>query len=372
MKILLKTLEDGGEMELVDKIRVELKSFKIELPPAYPSSSDHSAGRLPHPHSDEQIEMFLEQDEFDPPFGMDSSLHETHHSTAETIVMPGSQTLPHRGAQQRLMVYPQHSYADHTISDPLVGSSYPPNVQRRSLYTKRSSTGRIPINHRSVGSLFGHMSPVSSYPVINENDSASESPTHYEEQKHLCNIILIRKYEEERNELKEKLDKKDKEIVVLKKNHIKYVAELWQQLEISQSEGKAKSNLAQQITGIETLITQHEQQTEALHSDVTETKDNLTKQIYGIKELLTQQHRQHEKAIDRLQVQLTKETEVNERARSDYQRLLDQIKDEKKVSKQSLSLTTMIGKMTPRMTCSLNCAIIFAIVFTILAIVVYY
>ena len=95
---------------------------------------------------------------------------------------------------------------------------------------------------------------------------------------------------------------------------------------------KAKDTLAQQISAVETHITQrHQQQTEA---DI-KTKDTLAQQISDIKELLTQQH---EKAIERLQIRLMEETEAHKETRSEYQRLLNQMKDEKKVSKKSLSL----------------------------------
>ena len=369
MKVLLKSLESGGEMELVGKIRIELKKkFQIEIQPFYANPSSDSSGvdlDVPYYPQSEPIDMFHEQDGFltepVPIFEKNPVTHQQFQGM--TVGLPFKKLSLQNDLQcPRQLVYSQNSSNSHvTRSYPAFScDNHNPSqwekmktfrLQRHSTGTKVTTFAGLahPSSISSHSAGLAH-NPHSANDYDEKQSELPESSGQYEmKQMHPSDDTITR--ENGINELKERLQKADQEVA----EQGRYVVELKQKIESLQSEIEAKRKDTQHDADIETLLAKQHEQIKTLHSNM---KNDLVKKIANIEKKLTKHHKanlqqiealhldvkaksdlaiakidmffneQHDAHCNRLQVLLKEETEAHDKTKGDYQQLANRISNQ--------------------------------------------
>ncbi len=324
IKELFKFLESEGENQIVKSMRCELlTSFGIDIPSFYGNPSSDQGSRL-YPHSDPMLdaESYFSQSEI--ANNIDSNVPEPHKLVG---IPPPTGAAQRYGQSQSNMVLPGDQSNGHRFeqSDPTI--SYQKSIQRyrgprrATVPTVVQAPPRIHTRPHAANS-----SPsMSSFDGDGHPDQLSETSSHYEKQQILCNIALIKKYDEENRELKKMLEDKNKEIMTLKEEHLTRVHQLNEQIENLQCDVREKGNMLQKVSNMELKLLNQNEKSESLHTKIAEELNSFKKEYQAMldrqqtndgrelkkrmeekKKEINAQKREHQTHVDQLNRQIEK------------------------------------------------------------------
>ncbi len=323
MNILFRFLESEGENKIVKSMRDELHtSFHIDIPSFYGNPSSDQARQYPHSDTMLDAENYLSKSEI--AFNMDSNVPEPHKLVG---IPPPTGAAQRYGQSRQSMVLPGDQSNGHRFEQSDPTTSYRKFSQRNPRRaTVPTVVGLYQAPHTHTRPHAANSSPsMSSFDGDGHPDQLSESSSHYEEQKYLCNIILIKKFDEENRELKKMLEDKNKEIMTLKDEHLTRVHQLNEQIENLRCDVKEKGNMLQKVSNMELKLLNQNEKSESLHTKTAEELNSFKKEYQAMldrqqandgrelkkkmeekKKEINAQKREHQTHVDQLNRQIEK------------------------------------------------------------------
>ena len=360
MKELFRFLESEGENKIVKSMREELHiSFHIDIPSFYGTPSDQGSRHYPHFDPMFDDENYLSQSEI--AYNIDSDVPEPH----KLVGIPPPTGAAQYGRQSQSMVLPgdQSNGRHFEQSDPIISNrkfNQRNRGQRRVTEPAVVGLYRAPLRTHTRPHA-SNSSPSVSFDGDGHHDQLSESSSHYEEQKYLCNIVLIKKYDEENRELKKTLEDKNKEILALKNEHMTRVHELNEQIKNLRCDVRDKGDMLQKVSDMELKLLNQDEKSESLHTKIAEELNSFKKEYQAMldrqqtndgrelkkrmeekKKEINALKREHQTHVD----QLNRQIEKLQCVVTDKEELVRKIANiEKKLAKQEDNAENLHSKM---------------------------